>query len=449
MQNQQQSPIRCSSCGQTYAIPVYSILDIATTPQFKNLLLSGRLNSAPCPNCNNINTVVTPLLYHDSEKELLIALMPMELNMNKDDQERLIGNMMNRLPKGNFKGYMFNPKRAITLQGMMNLILEADGITQEMMDEQRARIQLVQQCLEAGSEETLQKVVTENDAKMDDKFFQAFSLVAQRALEDGQPQIAQQMLAIQTRVVELSTYGKGLLAKQAQQEKIIEEVANQLETYGEQISRENVLSLAITYAEKDDHLQALVGMIRPAFDYELFEMLTANIAKAPAQDREKLEKLRDRITQLTASIDQQNQRALQGVVGFLQTLVNHPQPEEMIADNLDAIDDTFMAVLSANIQQAEQAKNTALSDRLKYIYNAVVTILRANMSPELQFINTILGAPSDEEAQKFIQEHAPQLGVGLIEAFYAVEQMLTEQGNAALVGRVQTLRVMTEKVLNL
>jgi len=449
MQNQQQSPIRCSSCGQTYAIPVYSILDIASTPQFKNLLLSGRLNSAPCPNCNNINTVVTPLLYHDSEKELLIALMPMELNMNKDDQERLIGNMMNRLPKGNFKGYMFNPKRAITLQGMINQILEADGITQEMMDEQRARIQLVQQCLEAGSEEALQKVVTENDAKMDDKFFQAFSLVAQRALEDGQPQIAQQMLAIQTRVVELSTYGKGLLAKQAQQEKIIEEVANQLETYGEQISREDVLKLAIDYAEKDDHLQALVGMIRPAFDYELFQMLTANITKAPAQDREKLEKLRDRITQLTANIDQQNQRALQGVVGFLQTLVNHPQPEEMIADNLDAIDDTFMAVLSANIQQAEQAKNTALTDRLKYIYNAVVTILRANMSPELQFINTILGAPSDEEAQKFIKEHAPQLGGGLLEAFHAVEQMLTEQGNAALVGRVQTLRAMTEKVLNI
>lgn len=449
MQNQQQSPIRCSSCGQTYAIPVYSILDIASTPQFKSLLLSGRLNSAPCPNCNTPNTVLTPLLYHDAEKELLIALMPMELNMNKDDQERLIGTMMNRLPKGNFKGYMFNPKRAITMQGMMNLILEADGITQEMMDEQRARIQLVQQCLEAGSEEALKKVVTDNDAKMDDRFFQAFSLVAQRALEDGQPQIAQQMLAIQTRVVELSTYGKQLLAKQAQQEQIIQEVASQLETFGEKISREDVLLLAITYADKDDHLQALVGMIRPAFDYEFFQLLTASIAKAPTQNRDQLEKLRDRLNQLTATIDQQNQRALQGVVGFLQTLVNHPQPEEMIADNLDAIDDTFMAVLSANIQQAEQAQNTALSDRLKYIYNAVVTILRANMSPELQFINTILGAPSDAEAEKFIKEHAPQLGGGLIEAFYAVEQMLVEQGNAALVGRVQTLRSMTEKVLNI
>jgi hypothetical protein len=449
MQNQQQSPVRCSSCGHTYAMPVHSILDIATTPQFKSLLLSGRLNSAPCPNCGNVNSVVSPLLYHDSEKELLIALIPLDLNLNKDDQERLIGNMMNRLPKGNFKGYMFNPRRAITLQGMINQILEADGITPEMMEEQRARIQLVQQCLEAGSEEALQQVIADNDAKMDDRFFQAFSLIAQRAVEDGQPQIAQQMLAIQNRVVELSSYGKQLIAKQALQEQIIEEVADKLETYGEQMSREDVLALAISYAEQDDHVQALVGMIRPAFDYELFESLTAIIGKAPAENREKLEKLRDRLTQLTATIDQQNQRALQGVVGFLQTLVNHPQPEELIAANIESIDDTFMAVLSANIQQAEQTKNEALAERLKYIYNMVVTILRSNMSPELQFINTILSAETEADAHKMIQEHAPQLGGSLIEAFHAVEQMLTEQGNAALIGRVQMLRSMTEKVLNI
>ncbi|MDZ4672238.1 MAG: CpXC domain-containing protein [Phototrophicales bacterium] len=449
MQNQQQNMIRCSSCGHAYNIPVYSILDVATTPQFKSLLLSGRLNSASCPNCGNINSVVLPLLYHDAEKELLIALVPMDLNLNKDDQERLIGNMMNKLPKGNFKGYMFNPRRAITLQGMINQVLEADGITPEMMEEQRARIQLVQNCLEAGSEEALQAIVKDSDAQMDDRFFQAFSLIAQRALEDGQPQIAQQMLAIQNRVVELSTYGKQLIAKQAMQEKIIEEVANKLETYGDDMNRQDILALAISYADQEDHIQALVGMIRPAFDDELFQMLTVQIAKAPSQDREKLEKLRDKLTQLTATLDQQNQRALQGVVGFLQTLVNHPQPEELIAANIESIDDTFMAVLSANIQQADQAQNTALSERLKYIYNMVVSILRANMSPELRFINTILGTENDTDAQKMIQEEAPQLGGSLIEAFHVVEQMLAEQGNASLVGRVQTLRSMTEKVLNI
>ncbi len=449
MQTQQPNAIRCSSCGTPFNIPVYSILDVSETPQFKNLLLAGRLNTSPCPNCGTMNTVITPLLYHDPSKELLIAMVPMELNLNKDDQERLIGNMMKRLPKGNFKGYMFNPRRAMTIQGMVNQILEADGITQEMMDEQRARINLVQQCLEATSEEALQQLVAENDAKMDDRFFQAFSLVIQRTLEDGQPQIAQQMLAIQTRVVELTTYGKGLIAKQAQQEKIIEEVASQLETFGERISRDNVLLLAISYAEQDEHLQALVGMIRPAFDDDFFQMLTAQIGKAPAQNRDKLEKLRDRLAQLTAAIDQQNQRALQGVVSFLQTLVNHQKPEELIAANIDAIDDTFMAVLNANIQQAEQTQNKALADRLKYIYNVVIEILRANMSPELRFINTILSVQTDEEAHQLIQEHAPQLGGSLIEAFHAVEQMLADQNNPALIQRMQTLRAMTEKVLNI
>lgn len=449
MQNQQQNAVRCSSCGHTYNIPVYSIIEVAETPAFKNALLSGRLNSGTCPNCGATNSVIIPLLYHDAEKELLIALIPMELNLHKDEQERMVGNLLNRMSKKEFKGYMFNPRRAMTMQGLLNQILEADGITPEMMEEQRARVQLVQQCLEAGSEEALQKLVEDNDAQMDERFFQAFSLIAQRALEDGQPQIAQQMLAIQSHVVELSTYGKELIAKQAEQEKVIEEVANTLESYGEKISRDDVLGLAIRYADQDEHLQALVGMIRPAFDYELFELLTAQIGKAPAQDREKLEALRDRLTQLIGTIDQQNQRAMQSVVGFLQALVNHPNPEEVVANNIDAIDDTFMAVLSANIQQAEQAQNTALLERLKYIYNVVITILRANMSPELRFINTILGIQNDEEAQQIIQEQAPQLGGSLLEAFHAVEQMLTEQSNAPLAERVKVLRSMTEKALSI
>lgn len=448
MQNQQPSLIRCSSCGTPYSVPVYSVLDVSQTPQLKNLLLSGRLNTAPCPNCGTQNTVITPLLYHDPSKELLIAMVPMELNLNKDDQERLIGTMMKQLPKGNFKGYMFNPRRAITTQGMVNQILEADGITQEMLDEQRARIQLVQQCLDAKSDEELQKLVSENDAKMDERFFQAFSLIIQRAIQDGQSQFAQHMLAVQTYILSLTTYGKSLETKRNQQEQIIQEVASQLETFGERVTRENILMLAINYADQDEHLQALVGMIRPAFDYDFFQMLTAQIGKAPAQNREKLEKLRDRLGELTAAIDQHNQRALQQVVSFLQTLVNHPHPEELIASNLDAIDDTFMAVLNANIQQAEQTQNKALADRLKYIYNLVIETLRANMSPELRFINTILSAPTDEEAQKLIQEQAPQLGGGLLEAFHTVEQLLLD-GEPALKKRLQTLRAMTEKVLNI
>jgi hypothetical protein len=66
-------------------------------PQAKVRLLTGHLNTIRCPNCGAPNTVLTPLLYHDPEKELLIAFVPMELGLSKQDQEKTIGDMMREL----------------------------------------------------------------------------------------------------------------------------------------------------------------------------------------------------------------------------------------------------------------------------------------------------------------------------------------------------------------
>ena len=65
---------------------------------------------------------------------------------------------MNQLPKDNFKAYMFNPKRSLTMQGLIDQVLEADGITQEMLEEQRQRVQLVQQFIEADDEKYTQRI---------------------------------------------------------------------------------------------------------------------------------------------------------------------------------------------------------------------------------------------------------------------------------------------------
>ncbi|PJF21489.1 MAG: hypothetical protein CUN56_10845, partial [Phototrophicales bacterium] len=147
------TPIRCSGCGQQFVTEIYSYIDVTDEPQAKNLLISNRLNRAQCPHCGTVNNVETPLLYHDPTKELLIAYVPMELNLNKDQQERAIGDLMNRMPKQNFKGYMFNPRRSITMQGMIDQVLEADGITKEVLEEQRKELDFVQQFLQVESEE--------------------------------------------------------------------------------------------------------------------------------------------------------------------------------------------------------------------------------------------------------------------------------------------------------
>ena len=442
-----QTTLRCPNCGQPFNAVVQNYVDVSQEPDKKIHLLSGRLNTAQCPNCGTVTAVASPMLYHDPSKELLIAHVPMELNLNKDQHEKVIGDLLRELPKENFKGYMFNPRRALTVQNLIDQILEADGVTPEMMEQQRNRVRLVQMFLEAD-EESLPGLVQQYDSQIDAAFFQTFTLMAQRALQEGRSEAAEQVLLIQQEVAERSSYGQRVLAQQAQQEENVREVAEDINALGKQAQRSDFLELAIRYADNDQKLQALVGLVRPAFDYTFLQELTVKIGQAPAADREALEALRDRLLELTAAVDQQAQLALRQAAGLLQAILTNPNPDEVIAANISLIDDTFMAVLAANIQEAERQKDIKASARLKSVYEKVIAILQQNMQPELRFVNELLSTASEDEARALIQEQASQFGPQLIEVMDGVEQVLAGQGDQEMVEKLAFLRRETLEALN-
>src|ERR1041385_1892352 len=143
-----QTTIQCVNCRQPIRATIQTVIDPAQNPQAKIALLGGNINMVPCPNCGTPNSVLTPLLYHDASKELLIAYVPMELGLPKDAQEKAIGEMMREvtssLPQGAFKAYLLQPRNALTMQGLIDQVLQADGVTPEMMQEQRDRVKLVE-----------------------------------------------------------------------------------------------------------------------------------------------------------------------------------------------------------------------------------------------------------------------------------------------------------------
>jgi hypothetical protein len=446
---QAQTTIRCSSCGQPYPTVVRNVVDVSKDPQGKALLLAGQLNASQCPHCGAVNAVAAPLLYHDASKELLVALVPMELNMNKDQQERVVGDLMKALPKENFKGYMFNPKRALTMQGLMEMVLQADGVTPEMMEQQRQRVNLIQELVEAD-DETLTALIQQNDPKIDLAFLQTMGVMAQRLAQSGRPDIAERIILTQQAVVENSTVGKQVIEQQAKQEEIVEEVAREVQALGSQASRSDFLTLARKYAEDSPRLQALVGLARPVFDNQFLQELTVAIGREAAAERPKLEALRDRITELVALIDQQSQMQVQAAVNLLQAMLN------MSADELDAtlheslplINDTFMAVLTANIQEAERRKDANAITRLRQVYDQVVAVLQENMQPELVFVNQLLSAETASEAQNMLQTGIRQFGEGLLDVMDAIGEVLNAQGEAEMVERLAELRKDAEIALS-
>ena len=447
-----QATLQCSNCGTPNMAAMRRVIDAENDPQGKAALLNGRINAFRCQSCGTTNTVSSPLLYHDPSKELLVAFVPMDVAVQRNvNEEKIIGDLMNELtkslPKESFRAYMFSPKRALTMQGLIEQVMEADGITREMVEEQKRRVELVESFLAADSEAALIVLIQQQDDAIDIRTFQTLSMIAQRVVEQGQHEVANHLVAIQDVLLEHSSFGQELAKKRETQEKTIREVAQDIEALGESAQHADLLELIIQYAESNERLQALVGLVRPALDYEFFLYFSEYISKAPAGERDPLIALRDTLQKFTEQADQQMQAALQQKVQFLQVLLNSPAYEQILEENIEMLDDNFMGVLTANIQEAERRQDENVIARLRQIYETAVNLLQSQMTPELRFINELLSSEDVESMQALVDERAADFGEELLEVTDAVGQLFLSQGQDDAVQRLGVIRDALMKAL--
>ncbi|MCK4692781.1 MAG: CpXC domain-containing protein, partial [Anaerolineales bacterium] len=111
---QTMTQIQCPSCKSPIQAPLEQLIDVGDDASAKARLLSGSLNRVQCPACGFEGQISSPLVYHDPEHELLLTYFPIELNVPKNEQERIIGKIINqavnRLPPEKKKGYLFQPQ---------------------------------------------------------------------------------------------------------------------------------------------------------------------------------------------------------------------------------------------------------------------------------------------------------------------------------------------------
>jgi hypothetical protein len=253
---------------------------------------------------------------------------------------------------------------------------------------------------------------------------------------------------IQERAAEVSTYGREMTALAEKQEETVRLVAEELEALGDDLDRDDLVRFAIKYAGSDEHLQALVGLIRPALDYEFFQDLTLQIGKAPGTERERLQTLRERLVQLTQMIDQQSQIAMQNAAQLLESIMRSPDIDAALVENFSLIDDTFLAVLSANLQEAQRRGDLQASGRFREIYEKTVAVLQANMRPELQYLNQLLATDTDEDALALLPDGIMNFGEPLLDIMDSVGRMLGERGQQELVQKLSFLREAAARQMN-
>jgi hypothetical protein len=428
------SSVRCPNCKSPLSVHVEQLLDVDRDPGSKTRLLSGTLNHVRCPACGWEGQLAAPLVYHDSSHELLLTYLPVEINLPKADHERLLGQLTNQaishLPAERRKAYLLQPQAVLTMQGLVERVLQADGVTREQLDAQRARVRLLEELIRT-TDEALPEFVAKHDTELGEAFFQVATLTLQTARD---PRAAQALGDRLQKSLELTTYGKRLAARQGE----VQAAAESLSQLPEPLTREAVLDLLVQ-APNPDREAALVSMARPALDYGFFQMLSERIESADGDAKARLSQLRQRLLQMTQEIDAVQEERLAEAGAVLQALIQADDLDQALLAAMPAIDELFLGLLAANLQAAQERGDAATLERLTEIDRRLRQIIGESLPAGVRLAQVVLAESDEAAALRHIDQASEAVDEDFLNTLLSMAQRLDARGDAQGAERVEKL----------
>jgi len=397
--------VSCPNCRQPVIAEIQQLFDVDADQRAKQMLLSGMYNMIQCSNCGYQGNLATPIVYHDPDKELLLTFVPPEIDLPKNEQEKVIGSLINqsinRLPQEKRKAYIFQPQSTLSMQGLVERILESDGITKEMIAAQEKRLQLIQRLLTASEESRIELAKTEEEL-IDAEFYGLLNRLYETAALSGDQDGAQKIADLQKTIMPVTEYGKELLAQNEEAEAAIKS----LQDAGDTLTRDKLLDLLIN-APGDTHLQVLVSLARSGMDYEFFQLLSQRIDRARGDGRVRLINLREQLLEMTEAIDRQAEERRMLAKQLLSTIVNSPNVEEALRENLPVVDEFFIGEVESATMEARKSGNL---EQLAALQKIAEVIEKASAPPpEIQFIEQLIQAGDDSQRDQILHENSEKI----------------------------------------
>jgi hypothetical protein len=416
---------------------VQQLYDVAEDPSLKPQLLSGMANFVQCQVCGYQGALATPIVYHDPDKEMLLTFVPAEMGLPRDDQEKLIGGLINqvvnRLPAEKRKAYLLTPQAHLTMQGLIERILEGDGITKEMIQSQQEKLDFLQKLSTTSDEAARIKIIEENETLVDADLFAILGRLLETTAGTGDQASAQQLEEIQNLLIENTAYGTEV----RQQSEEVQAAIQSLQAAGQDLTREKLLELIIG-APNDIRLSALVSLARPGIDYAFYQLLTDQIEAADGEEQERLSTLRDKLLELTSQLDEQVEIRAKQAHLLLEQIMQVDDVMQAIQTNAAQIDEFFVQAVQEELEQARKSGDLEKSAKL----NQIDETIRQAMAqpPEVEFIQELLEAPDDAARNELLDANPDKITPELFQMLSGLMNQVAESDqNEELVENVKSI----------
>jgi len=414
--------VTCPNCKNTFAVQVRTVIDVGEEPELKEEFLKGQVNYAQCPKCGTGGMLTSAIVYHDPAKELLITYVPSEMGLSADQQEKYVGSLvssvMDSLPPEQRKGYFFQPKTALTLESVIDSILEADGVSKEVLEQQRARLRLINQLLAAKDDDkTLDKLVDEHRNEMDYEFFLTLSGmidVNQQEPREESDTRAEEIKELRSKLLDrVNPTMPGAALPDASYDEII-----------------NLLRKT----KEGSAWRTAIASNRARLDYGFFQALTAKIDQARASnDDEQADALTDLRQRINDELDAQDQllRDVEDQANLLiMELYGADDLAAALREHEEEINEVFLTALARYEATAMAKGQTERADRFKAMLESAIDLLEEDLPPETRLLNRLARAEYPDETGAVLEEHRGLLSDEFLAVFDQAVSRLDEQSEA-------------------
>jgi hypothetical protein len=413
-----QTRTSCPRCRQPVLAEINQLFDVNADPEAKKRFMSGQFNLIHCSNCGYEGQVATPIVYHDPDKELLLTYFPAELGMPLNEQERMIGPLITQvtknLPPEKRKAYLFRPQAILTMQGLMERVLEGEGITREMIQAQQQRLNLLQRLLSASSDAARDEIIKQDQNLVDESFFALSNQLIEASIANQDEKTARALSDIQKRLLETTEVGNKIKIQAKETEAAVKSLQ---EASKKGLTRDKLLDLLIE-APSETRLAALVSLARNGFDYTFFELLTKRIEKAAGEKQQSLIQLREKLLVLTQEIDAEMKKRIEAETQKLEGLLKAKDLKEATTKLLPEINDFFLEALSSELETARNKGNLERSAKLQEIMGIIQEA--SAPPPEIELIQKLLDAPNDQSMREVLQAHRAEINDDFLQVFSGV-----------------------------
>ncbi len=428
--------MNCPRCRQPLLAEVEQLFDVGVDPQAKQRFLSGQSNTANCQNCGYQGPLATPVVYHDPAKELLLTYFPAELGLPLNEQERIMGpyitQVVNKLAPEKRKAYLFRPQSMLTMQTMIDRILEADGITREMIESSQKRLNLIQRLLTA-TPASRPEIVRQEEALIDESFFQMLGRLIEASMAGGDQATARALAQLQQDILPLTAVGQRLMNETAEVQAAMKALQ---EASQKGLTREGLIDL-FAQQKSEPALAAMVSMTRSGLDYEFFSLLSERINRSSGEEKQSLTDLRQKLLDLVAEIDRRVKERVEGARLLLSEIITAPNLEETFHQHMDELDEFFSQVVREELQAARQKGDLERSGKIQQV---IELIQQAATPPaEFAFIEELMSAGDEAALRRKLEENPDKITPELLQMVNGLATQMESENQGEMAGQLQNI----------